>query len=750
MNRLTLARFIEVSGGTLFAPPPLDGSIPFVPGTDSRTLHRGETFVALRGPNFDGHHYIGAAIGAGAVAVVVDDVQSDPLGMQYRSPQGRPAVPVIVVADAKAAYLRGAAEARRLAHNTLVVGITGSNGKTTTKAFAAQLLSRFRRVIATPMNENNELGVARLCYAIGDGTDVAIAEFGARHPGEIADLVEIAAPDVGVLVNVGEAHLEFFTDQEELARTKFAIFGNGARAVCNAADAWTRKLAAESGLGARALWVRLCGEPDAPGLTLEAGEPRDGRVALSLGASHAFATWHLLGEHHLRDAMLAAGAALHCGLTLAEAIDGFGELHLPPGRFEMHELPSGAVAVYDAYNASPTSMRHSLQAFAQVPARRHIAVLGSMAELGPEAAARHEETGADAAAVKLDALYCGGDHAQALARGALAAGMAPTNVHTYVTNAEIAQTLRLQLRDGDALLLKGSRVQRMEEILDALLVPARGDAAAPAPRTPEKSGIVSLSGSAPAALAASDVAAFGAAARPRSARTFAVEAPQLPRGIVALPVRTPLVRSGDDIARLVADSVRGIAAPDDVVCVSETAVAIAQGRSIPAEAIRPSRLARFLADQAGSYATMSQPESVQLVIEKVGTMKVLAAVAAGAAGKLIGRSGDFYRALGPAVAEIDGYTGTMPPFERHIVLGPLEPDKVAEEIARACGAHVAIVDANDLEKVDVLGESAGVNVDAVCACLRSNPHGNADQQTPIVTLKYRATEGSPAASPLLC
>jgi F420-0:gamma-glutamyl ligase len=395
-------------------------------------------------------------------------------------------------------------------------------------------------------------------------------------------------------------------------------------------------------------------------------------------------------------------------------------------------------------------MRHSLRAFAQVPARRHIAVLGSMAELGTAVVARHEETGADAAAVELDALYCGGDHAQALARGALTAGMPATAVHTYVTNAEIAETLRSLLQDGDALLLKGSRVQRMEEILDALLATRRGDAAAPAPRTPEKSGIVSLSGSAPAALAPSDVAAFGAAARPRSpARTFTINASGLPPRIVALPIRTQIVRSGDDLVRLVTDSVRGIAGRDDVVCVSETAVAIAQGRSIPAEAIRPSRLARYLADQAGSYATMSQPESVQLVIEKVGTMKVLAAVAAGAAGKLLGRSGDFYRALGPAVAEIDGYTGTMPPFERHIVLGPVEPDKVAEMIAGACGAHVAIVDANDLEKVDVLGASAGVNAEAVCACLRSNPHGNSDQQTPLVILKYRPVKGSTPASPLL-
>lgn len=232
-------------------------------------------------------------------------------------------------------------------------------------------------------------------------------------------------------------------------------------------------------------------------------------------------------------------------------------------------------------------------------------------------------------------------------------------------------------------------------------------------------------------------------------RSFAVDVPDLPSRIVALPVRTRLVRPGDDLPALAAQAVRGIAASDDVVCVAETAVAIAQGRSIPAEAIRPTMLARLLAERAGPYATVSQPESMQLVIESAGTLKVLAAVAAGAAGRLIGRTGDFYRILGPAIAEIDGYTGTMPPYERHIVLGPLDPAGQAQRIGAAVGAHAVVVDANDLRKVEILGASAGVRIDAVRECLRGNPQGNSDEQTPIVVLKYRAAPGSPAQSPLV-
>ena len=431
---------------------------PFLPSTDSRTLKAGEVFVCLRGPHFDGHDFISEAASKGCSAVVADNPEKVP---------SHCSMPIIVVRDAKETYLRGAAAARRRFRG-LVVGITGSSGKTTTKEFATQLIGRHRRVKSTPHNENNELGVAKLCYELEDGAQVGVAEFGARHPGEILQLVEMAMPDVGVLTNVGEAHMEFFEDRTELARTKFALFARGARPVCSAADEWSRTLAAEQGIERSALWARLCGDPRVAGLALEAGVPKDGRLALTLGASHAFVPWHLVGEHHLRDAMLAAGAALQCGLPFEEAIAGFDDLHLPPGRFELHALRSGAVVVYDAYNANPTSVQHALRALGEIPATRRIAVLGSMAELGRNAPAQHEATGAAAARSGIDVLYCGGEYAQALATGALRAGMAPSAVSTFSSNTEVARELQHALRSGDAALLKGSRIQQMEEILHTL------------------------------------------------------------------------------------------------------------------------------------------------------------------------------------------------------------------------------------------------------------------------------------------
>ena len=192
-------------------------------------------------------------------------------------------------------------------------------------------------------------------------------------------------------------------------------------------------------------------------------------------------------------------------------------------------------------------------------------------------------------------------------------------------------------------------------------------------------------------------------------RGLAVTRPEVPAGIVAIPVRTPLVAAGDDLAGVVSDAVRGIARPGDVVAVSETAVAIAQGEFVPAEYIRPSQLAYALSRRAGALATVNQPESMQLVIDDVGVWKVLYATAAHVAGRLRGRRGVFYEVLGEAITAIDGYTGTMPPYERAIVLAPREPDvfsrvRAGTRAARGAPSSTPTI----LQKAKVLGASHDV------------------------------------------
>ncbi len=226
-------------------------------------------------------------------------------------------------------------------------------------------------------------------------------------------------------------------------------------------------------------------------------------------------------------------------------------------------------------------------------------------------------------------------------------------------------------------------------------------------------------------------------------RPFVVRRQGLADGVVALPIRTPLVRPHDDLAAIVASATAGIARPGDVIAVSETAVAIAQGEFVVAEFVRPSRLAYALARRAGAMATVSQPESVQLVIDRVGSRRVLFAAAMHLAGRFRGKRGVFYEVLGDAIAAIDGYTGTLPPYERAIVLAPRQPDRICEELARSGGIACAVVDANDLEKAKVLGASGTVERAQVGRARQGNPHGNSDEQTPIVVLKWRGRGPNP-------
>ena len=225
--------------------------------------------------------------------------------------------------------------------------------------------------------------------------------------------------------------------------------------------------------------------------------------------------------------------------------------------------------------------------------------------------------------------------------------------------------------------------------------------------------------------------------------TLAVTRGEVPAGLVALPVRTALVRPGDDLPSLVAGWVRGIASDSDVIAISETAVAIAQGEFVIAEHVRPSKLAYALSRRAGALATVNQPESLQLVIDQVGAWKVFYAAVMHVLGRLRGHRGAFYEVLGEAITAIDGYTGTMPPYERAIVFAPREPDAFCEDVRAKTGAGCVVVDANDLEKAIVLGASTGVNRSMVENALLDTPHGNGDEQTPIVVFKWRNTGASP-------
>jgi len=201
-----------------------------------------------------------------------------------------------------------------------------------------------------------------------------------------------------------------------------------------------------------------------------------------------------------------------------------------------------------------------------------------------------------------------------------------------------------------------------------------------------------------------------------------------------LPIRTHIITEKDDIVDVVKKYTGMVASPGDIVAVAESVVAISQGRAILPDSVKPGMFARILCHFPGKEGSLAAPPSIQVAMEEVGTARFLLGVAAAGLGRLVGRRGDFYRVAGRQLAQIDDFAGTMWPFDRHIVLGPKDTQKVVERIKQATGVDAVITDINDIGKVDILAATDGVDAEGLVSYLKDNPHGNDDQQTPIVVL----------------
>lgn len=207
-----------------------------------------------------------------------------------------------------------------------------------------------------------------------------------------------------------------------------------------------------------------------------------------------------------------------------------------------------------------------------------------------------------------------------------------------------------------------------------------------------------------------------------------------------IPIRTHIVTEEDDIVDVIKKYTGEIAGPGDIIAVAESVVAITQGRAILPESVHPGGLARFLCRFPGKDGSLATPQAMQLAIEETGLPRILLGAAVAAFGRIIGRRGDFYRVAGHHLALIDDVAGTMWPFERHIILGPKEPQKIVESIRKATGVEAVIADVNDTRNVDILAASKGVDWSGLIEDLEDNPFGNDDQQTPIVILKMAANK----------
>jgi len=476
-TRFGVAELLAATGGVLRA-----GAVAEASGvsTDSRTLARGELFVALAGPReqpvrtvLDGHRFLGDALRRGAWGVLVEEqaLQREEVAREVAAWPGRA---VIAVPDSLAALGDLAAYHRRRMP-ARVVGITGSNGKTTTKEMTATIAAERWRVLRSEGNLNNLVGLPLTLLGLEPGDEVAVVELGMSHAGEIRRLAAIAAPQVGVVTNIGPVHLEGVGNLEGVAAAKSEILEGiapGGTAVLNADDPATPALAARwsgrlvtFGLGAtadvRAEEIETA--PHGTDFTLVLVDGERSRVRLP---------W--IGEHNVRNALAAAAAAWCLGADGSQIRAGLEKARPAPMRFEIGTIPPGVTVVNDAYNANPASMRAALAAFSRLPvAGRRALVLGDMLELGAAATAEHRELGRAAAAAAPALLLAVGAFATEVAAGARTAGLSPAAIATAPDAEAAAALLAAWLRPGDLLLLKGSRGVRLERVLERLR--ARGE-----------------------------------------------------------------------------------------------------------------------------------------------------------------------------------------------------------------------------------------------------------------------------------
>ena len=443
----SLADFARACGGVL------KGADAAYQGvcSDTRTLQSGDLFIALRGPNHDGNTFVAAARAAGAAGALVDTPRSLEL-------------PQIVVPDTQSALER-AASAWRAQFTIPVVGVAGSNGKTTAKEMTAAILGEAGDCLATRGNLNNHIGVPLTTLRLEPSHRFAVIEMGANRAGDVAALVRIARPTVGLITNAGAEHLEGFGSLEGVARAEgemVAGLESTATAVINAddefADLW-RGLTS-----ARVTTFGLAQPADFRATQVQTAVEAEGfltRFRLLTPTGAAAIELRMGGRHNVANAVAAAAAAMAAGAQLSHVVSGLGAVRAVPGRLQFKKTRSGAWLIDDSYNANPSSVRAGIEVLAGLDGRKWL-VLGDMAELGEYAESAHSEIGVFAREQGVERLFATGGLA------ALAASSFGQGGEWFEDVGALAQALRTATPDV-RMLVKGSRVNRLERVVEALV-----------------------------------------------------------------------------------------------------------------------------------------------------------------------------------------------------------------------------------------------------------------------------------------
>lgn len=469
MIALRLAEVARLTGGTTDAG---DVLVTAPAERDSRQVAAGGLFVAVVGERVDGHDFVEQALAAGAAASLV------------ARPVPGPHVVVDDVIEALGLLARAVID-RLVPAGLVVVGLTGSSGKTSTKDLLAQVLARAAPTVATEGSLNNEIGVPLTALRAEPGTRHLVVEMGARGAGHVAELCRVTPPRIGVVLNVGTAHAGEFGSREATARAKSELVQvlpdatAGGVAVLNADDPLVAAMAAVTA-------ARVVAVGRAPHADVRADEVRldvHGRPSYVLHTTYGEPVQVRLplhGWHHVGNSLAAAAVALELGLSPVAVADVLGRVTTTSRwRMEVTDRPDGVTVVNDAYNANPDSVRAALEALvAMAGGRRTWAVLGEMLELGAASRVEHQEVGRLARRLDVDRLVVVGESARAIHTGALAEGAVDGEESVVVADVPAALAmLGPQLRSGDLVLVKASRGAALERVAAGLLDPSNAGAA---------------------------------------------------------------------------------------------------------------------------------------------------------------------------------------------------------------------------------------------------------------------------------
>jgi UDP-N-acetylmuramoyl-tripeptide--D-alanyl-D-alanine ligase len=453
---------LKATGGTLLRP---GRSVPFDGvSTDSRTIAAGSLFVPLAGPRFDGHDYIGQAAGSGAAGVLI---QKGREGLLKKLPSG---VAAVSVTDTLMA-LGDLARFWRARFEIPVIAITGSSGKTTTKEMAAAILGREKHLLKNEGNLNNLVGLPLTLFQLNETHEAAILEMGTNRRGEIARLTGIAGPTVGVITNVGPAHLEGLKSLETIREEKgdlFRVMDGRGTAVINLDDEalapWAGKWKGKK------ITFAIQADADVTASRI-AHEGEKGTIfTLVMEGVSREILLPVLGFHNVSNALAAAAASSAAGASFDAICQGLMAFRPVGGRMEVWRLKNGGYLVDDTYNANPASMAVALKTLQSLKGEcKSTVILGDMLELGIEAEKYHEEIGRIVADTGVNKAYLRGDFTKALAKGAMKRGMKGDQVIIDLNTEETAAQLKACMKTGDWVLVKGSRKMKMEEIVQAIL-----------------------------------------------------------------------------------------------------------------------------------------------------------------------------------------------------------------------------------------------------------------------------------------